>query len=127
MKKLLIITTILLSATLFTGCSAVMALSGDKDPNLSLIKEGQSRSIIESEPLKSVSTEKLPNGNFVSTYNYTVGKEPSAGRAIVYLLLDGLTFFLAELVTMPVEMSKKGDMKFIKIEYTPEGKVVNIF
>lgn len=117
---------IVLASLGLQGCSAVMALNGDKEPNLSLITKGQSRSIIESQPLKPVSTEKLANGNIVATYHYTVGNEPSAGRAAVYVLLDCVTCFISELVTMPIEMTKKGELKMIKVEYTPSGEVVKV-
>lgn len=108
------------------GCSAVMALNGEKEPNFEIIRVGQSKSIVEAQPLKPVSTETLKNGNIVSTYQYTMGKEPSAGRAAVYVLLDCVTFFISELVTMPMEMGKAGDVKLIKIEYTPTGQIVKI-
>ncbi|MGL5797197.1 MAG: hypothetical protein ACRCYT_03230 [Cetobacterium sp.] len=126
MKKTLFITTILFSL-LLQGCSAVMALNGEKEPNLEIIKKGQNKIIIESQPLKPVSTEVLSNGNIVSVYHYTMGAEASAGRAVVYVLLDCFTFFISELVTMPLEFAKKkGDLKMIRIEYTPKGEVVKI-
>ncbi|MGL5350211.1 MAG: hypothetical protein ACRDA0_06585 [Cetobacterium sp.] len=76
-----------------------------------LIKPGQNKAIVESQPLRPISTDVLPSGNMVSTYQYTMGSEPSAGRAAVYVLLDCMTFFISELVTMPIEMTKKGDLK----------------
>ncbi|MGL4875071.1 MAG: hypothetical protein ACRC30_10530 [Clostridium sp.] len=87
-----------------------------------LIKPGQNKAIVESQPLRPISTDV----HMVSTYQYTMGNEPSAGRAAVYVLLDCMTFFISELVTMPIEMTKKGDLKFIKIEYTPKGEIVKI-
>lgn len=123
MKKLLLC---LISGLLLQGCSASMALSGDKEPNLEVIKKGQNKVIVESQPLKPVSSELLSNGNTVSLYQYTMGNESSAGRAGVYVLLDLVTCFLSELVTMPIEMSKKGELRFIKIEYTKEGEIVKI-
>lgn len=126
MKKLIIGAILIVSALSLQGCSAVMALGGVKEPDFSVITKGQSKAIVESQPLKPISTEKLSNGNLVSTYQYTMGKEPSAGRAAVYVLLDCVTLFISELVTMPMEMGKDGDIKFLKIEYTPDGQVVKI-
>lgn len=126
MKKIISGTLLIVSILSMQGCSAVMALNGIKEPNFSIITQGQSKAIVESQPLKPISTEKLANGNLISTYQYTMGKEPSAGRAAVYVLLDCVTLFISELVTMPIEMGKDGDIKFLKIEYTPEGKVVKI-
>lgn len=125
MKKMILLSILGLSL-LMQGCSAMMALGGQKDPDFSVITRGQSKSIVESQPLKPVSTEKLSNGNLLSTYHYVVGKEPSAGRAAVYVLLDFATLFISELVTMPIEMTKGGETKFIKVEYTPTGEVVAV-
>lgn len=108
------------------GCSAMMALNGGKEPNLSVITKGQAKSIVESEPLKPIKVEQLSNGNFLSTYQYTVGKEPSVGRAVIYVLLDSMTLFISELVTMPIEAGRKGTTKLITIEYTPNGEVVRV-
>lgn len=126
MKKISIGILLLLSLGM-QGCSAVMALNGEKEPNFSVITKGQSKAIVESQPLKPISMERLENGNLVSTYQYTMGKEPSAGRAAVYVLLDCVTCFISELVTMPIEMGKNGEIKLIKIEYTPDGEVVRVF
>nr|WP_221893481.1 hypothetical protein [Cetobacterium sp. 2A] len=103
-----------------------MALNGEKEPKFELIKKGQNRAIIESQPLKPVTTDVLPNGNIVSTYQYTMGNEPSVGRAVVYVLLDCISCFISELITMPVELSKKGEIRFIRIEYTRDGEIVKI-
>lgn len=108
------------------GCSAMMALNGGKEPNLSVITKGQAKSIVESEPLKPIKVEQLSNGNFLSTYQYTVGKEPSVGRAVIYVLLDSMTLFISELVTMPIEAGRKGTTKLITVEYAPNGEVVRV-
>lgn len=126
MKKVVLGTILAFSILSMQGCSAVMALNGVKEPNFSVITKGQSKSIVESQPLKPISTEKLTNGNLLSTYQYTMGKEPNAGRAAVYVLLDCVTIFISELVTMPIEMGKDGEIKFLKIEYTPEGEVIKV-
>lgn len=127
MKKLTMGVLLIISALAMQGCSAVMALNGQKEPDFSVITRGQTKAIVEAQPLKPISTEKLSNGNFVSTYQYTMGKEPSIGRAAVYVLLDGLTLFLSEIITLPMEiMMRDGEIKTIKIEYTPDGKVVKV-
>lgn len=123
MKKILLIGCTL---AILQGCSAVMALNGEKEPDFQVIKKGQNKAIVESQPLKPISTEMLSNGNILSTYQYIIGNEPSAGRAGVYVLLDLLTCFISELVTMPIEMSKNGEIRIIKIEYTPQGEIIKI-
>lgn len=108
------------------GCSAVMAISGTKAPNLAVVSRGQSRGAVESQPLRPISTEVLNNGNTVALYQYTVGDEPSPGRAVIYILLDGMTFFLSEFITMPIELAHKGEVRIIKVEYSPAGEIVRV-
>ena len=102
---------------LLQGCSAMMALSGSQNPDFKVITRGAPKSAIESQPIKFVSSEPQKNGNTIVKYQYTSGKEPNAGRAIVYVLLDGLTLFISELFTMPAEMSRGGVVKTINVEY----------
>lgn len=125
MKKL-VFGLILASLGALQGCSAVMALSGEKEPNLSVITKGQSKAVVEAQPLKPFNVEKLSNGNTLATYQYTIGADPSAGRAAVYVLLDGVSLFISELITMPMEMKKKGETRLIKVEYSPNGEVVRV-
>lgn len=98
MKKLFC-TLVILGSLGLQGCSAIMALNGDKEPNFSVVTKGQSKAVVEAQPLKPFSLETLENGNIVATYHYTVGNEPSTGRAVVYVLLDCLTFFISEYVS----------------------------
>lgn len=69
------------AALLAGGCSVYMAAAGDEEPNLSNVHRGATRGEIEmalGQP-KSLSTQA--NGDTVATYEYTVGNEPSTGRA----------------------------------------------
>lgn len=125
MKKLILL-GVFASAFLFQGCSAMMALNGKKEPNFQVITKGVNKCIVESQPIKPISTEILPNKDIVSMYQYTVGNESSPGRACVYVLLDCVTCFVSELVTMPIEMSKTGEVRIIRIEYTPDGEIKKI-
>ena len=92
-----------------------------------VITRGAPKSAIESQPIKFVSSEPQKNGNTIVKYQYTSGKEPNAGRAIVYVLLDGLTLFISELFTMPAEMSRGGVVKTINVEYNAQGQAVRVF
>lgn len=83
MKKIYLLVC---SIIVLQGCYATMALTGDREPNLSVIQKGQNKAIVESQPLKSFNTEVLKNGNIVSMYQYTMGNSPSAGRAKEKLL-----------------------------------------
>ena len=112
---------------LLQGCSAMMALSGSQNPDFKVITKGNSKSVIESQPIKPIFTETQKNGNTVVKYQYTIGKEPSVGRAVVYVLLDSITLFISELFTMPAEMAHSGTQKTIMVEYNPHGDAVRVF
>jgi PBP1b-binding outer membrane lipoprotein LpoB len=128
MKKKSIILLSLLSVLTLNGCSAMMAMNGEKEPNLAVVNKGSSKAVVEGELNLPLHTEFLENGNIVSTYQYTIGNEPSVGKAIVYVLLDLGTCFLSEIVTMPIELGldSKGQVRQIKIEYTKDGEILKI-
>ena len=112
---------------LLQGCSAMMALSGDQNPDFKVITKGSSKVAIENQPIKAIFSETQKNGNTVVKYQYTIGKEPSVGRAVVYVLLDSMTLFISELFTMPAEMAHAGTQKTIMVEYNPQGEAVRVF
>ena len=112
---------------LLQGCSAMMALSGSQNPDFKVITKGNSKSVIESQPIKPIFTETQKNGNTVVKYQYTIGKEPSPVRALVYVLLDSITLFISELFTMPAEKAHAGTEKTIMVEYNPHGEAVRVF
>ena len=112
---------------LLQGCSAMMALSGDQNPDFKVITKGSSKVAIENQPIKAIFSETQKNGNTVVKYQYTIGKEPSVGRAVIYVLLDSMTLFISELFTMPAEMAHAGTQKTIMVEYNPHGDAVRVF
>ena len=112
---------------LLQGCSAMMALSGSQNPDFKVITKGTSKSVIESQPIKPIFTETQRNGNTIVKYQYTIGKEPSPVRALVYVLLDSMTLFISELFTMPAEKAHAGTEKTIMVEYNPHGEAVRVF
>ncbi|BEO99773.1 hypothetical protein [Fusobacterium polymorphum] len=112
---------------LLQGCSAMMALSGSQNPDFKLITKGNSKSVIESQSIKAIFTETQRNGNTIVKYQYTIGKEPSLVRALVYILLDSMTLFISELFTMPAEKAHARTEKTIMVEYNPQGEAVRVF
>ncbi|ALQ34824.1 hypothetical protein [Fusobacterium hwasookii] len=112
---------------LLQGCSAMMALSGSQNSDFKVITKGNSKSVIESQPIKAIFTETQRNGNTIVKYQYTIGKEPSLVRALVYILLDSMTLFISELFTMPAEKAHARTEKTIMVEYNPQGEAVRVF
>ena len=126
MKKILLC-VVFSMFLLLQGCSAMMALSGSQNPDFKVITKGNSKSVIESQPIKAIFTETQRNGNTIVKYQYTIGKEPSLVRALVYILLDSMTLFISELFTMPAEKAHAGTEKTIMVEYNPQGEAVRVF
>jgi len=61
------------------------------------------KSDIEAQLGPPVSVRSLPEGGQSCTYDYEIGNEPSAGRAVAHGAMDFLTLGIRELVGTPVE------------------------
>lgn len=107
------------------GCSVGMALSGKEDPNLSVVHTGASRGEIELQLGDPVTVSPEANGNTRCLYEFSQGKNPSAGRAIAHGAMDVLTLGIWEVIGTPVE-GFKGSKKRIQIVYSADNKVTDI-
>ena len=121
MKRFLLVLTVLA----LTGCSVGMAMSGKKEPNLGVVRVGQTRGVVELELGSPIKTVSLPDGNRLDVYEYEIGNEPSAGRAIGHGVMDVLTLGLWEVVGTPIE-GFQGDKNRLSIAYTKEDKVLSV-
>ncbi len=110
-----------------SGCSVGMALSGKKDPDLSVVRTGASRGEIELQLGKPTQTVTLDNNRRADVYAYEIGNEPSGGRAVAHGVMDVLTLGIWEVVGTPVELAQ-GDKHQLTIIYDQYDKVeaVNI-
>lgn len=110
-----------------TGCSVGMALSGEEDPDLSVLRVGASRGQVEME-LGTPAAEILgADGYTYATYAYTVGNEPSAGRAVAHGVMDVLTLGLWEVVGTPVEAAAgKENEHAVVVVYDRNGMLVAV-
>lgn len=110
---------------LLEGCSVGMALSGTKEPNLSVIKEGASRPEVELQLGSPVKVATLPNSDTSAVYEYEIGGESSPGRAVAHGAMDVLTLGIWEIIGTPVE-AINGDKYTITIVYDSNNRVKNI-
>lgn len=116
--------TIILAMCSF-GCSVGMSLSGKPDPNLGIVKSGASRGEVELQLGEPVATIQEDGGCTRCLYEYSQGKNPSAGRAIAHGAMDVLTLGLWEIAGTPIE-GFKGTKRRIQIVYGPDNKIINV-
>ena len=115
----------LLVAGVLSGCSVGMALSGEENPDLSVVKLGASRGEVELQLGSPISTESAADGHRIDTYEYEIGNEPSPGRAVAHGVADVLTLGLWEIIGTPIE-AVQGETYFTEITYDADDKVTNI-
>jgi len=108
-----------------SGCSVGMAMSGKKQPDLTVVKTDANRQDIELQLGPPVQTSSNDLGGVTAIYDYEVGNEPSAGRAIGHGLADVLTLGAWELVGTPVE-AVQGDKYRLTIVYDKDNKAKTI-
>lgn len=116
---------ILLISLSLSACSVGMALSGKKDPDLSVIKRGANRSEVELQLGSPLKVAEGANDESLATYEYEIGNEPSTGRAVAHGAMDVLTLGLWEVIGTPVE-AITGNKYQITITYDKEDKVVKV-
>ena len=113
-------------SALLPGCSVGMALSGQEDPDLSVLRAGETRGAIEMQ-FGSPVNEWIDDGKSHCLYSYTLGNEPSAGRALAHGAMDVLTLGLWEVVGTPIEAgAAKENAHSIMVVYDAEERVVSI-
>ena len=123
-RALKTIATLAISALILEGCSVGMAMSGKKQPELGAVRVGASRGEIELQLGSPVEIREV-NGKRVDIYEYEIGNEPSAGRAIGHGVMDVLTFGIWEVVGSPIE-GFQGDKKRLMITYNDDDTVASV-
>ena len=103
MKTSLAVLAALVVMCQLCGCSVMMAMSGEQEPDLGAVRVGASRGEVEMQPGKADFTVTTEDGGRLDKYKYQLGNEPSAGRAIGHGAMDVLTLGLWEIIGTPVE------------------------
>jgi hypothetical protein len=112
-------------AWLLSACSVGMALSGSENPDLGAIKVGASRGEVEMHLGSPKNSTTLADGRRTDVYEYEIGNEPSAARAIGHGAMDVMTLGLWEVIGTPIE-GVQGERYHAMITYGPDDKVVDI-
>lgn len=109
-----------------SGCSIMMALSGNQEPNFDVIAVDAPRDRVEKELGQPVSTNSLSDGKQEATYKYEMGNSPNAGRAVMWgyawLTIIGI---VGEPIYDVIELNMGHDEE-TRIVYGPDGTVLEI-
>jgi len=128
MRALKIATTVsgLYAILVLSGCSIIMAASGEKQPNFDYITVGAPRNQVEAEFGHPVSTNSLTEGKEEASYKYEMGNSPNTGRAWMYgyawLTIIGI---LGEPIYSLIELNMGHDEE-TRIVYGPDNRVLEI-
>jgi hypothetical protein len=98
-----------------------MAMSGKESPSMAVCRVGADRADIQAQLGAPTGERLLDSGDSVCTYEYQVGNEPSAGRAVAHGAMDLVTFGLWEVVGTPIE-ALQGETFEMTVTYAPDGK-----
>lgn len=117
--------SLVIGAVLVSGCSVGMAMSGKKTPDLSVVKTEANRQDVELQlgPPAQTSTNDL--GGVTAIYDYEVGNDPSAARAIGHGVADVLTLGAWEILGTPIE-GVQGDKYRLTVIYGPDNRVKTV-
>jgi len=88
-----------------TSCSVGMALSGKENQNSSILFPGVPRTAVISRLGPPETSTLDEDGNYIESYLFVKGNEPSAGRAIGHGVMDVLTLGLWEIIGTPIELA----------------------
>jgi hypothetical protein len=107
------------------GCSVGMAMSGSDNPDLGAVRVGATRGEVQMQLGSPVRTTTLPDGTRTDLYEYEIGNEPSAARAMGHGVMDVLTLGAWEIIGTPVE-GFQGEKYQATITYGQDDKVIQI-
>jgi hypothetical protein len=108
-----------------SGCSVGMAMHGKTTPDLGVVKQNVSRGEVEMQLGTPVKVTTLDDGHVLNLYEYEVGNDPSAGRAVGHAAMDVLTLGIWEIIGTPIE-GFQGDKRQVQVEYDSSDRVVAV-
>ncbi|MCF8721071.1 hypothetical protein [Nitrospina gracilis] len=107
-----------------SGCSVIMALSGDPEPNFGVIQPGATRAMVEKELGTPFHTNQQSDQR-TDWYRYELGNAPNGDRALANFALDVYSILLWELIATPRELMM-GDDHEMSVVYGPEDRVIAV-
>jgi hypothetical protein len=108
-----------------SGCSVVMALNGNPEPNFGAFEIGSSRQQVELQLGKPHASHSREDGKKEDVYRYEIGNSPNGHRALMNLYIDFYTIGIWELPGTIIEATM-GHYEESKIIYGPDDRVLEI-
>lgn len=118
-----LLTLVLVSSLTTSGCSAIMAASGNETPDLSVLHQGTPRKQIETVLGKPLSRIRNGTGD-VFTYQYFDADPANSRRAAFNAGLALVTLGFSEIVTAPAEMVQ-GDRHVITARFGENDRLLS--
>jgi len=123
MKKLLVLSLIALN---LTGCSIIMSGSKKTDrPQISNIKEGISKNMVENELGQPAQWIINPDGTYTGHYKYKFDSD-AKGRMAMHAILDLFTLGLWEIPGTIWELFENGETYNFTVIYDENMNVIKM-
>ncbi|MBI3291680.1 MAG: hypothetical protein HYZ73_02565 [Elusimicrobia bacterium] len=110
-----------------TGCSVFMAAKQPPQKDMSVLRQGTSRSILLAELGQPAATE-MKDGKKVDVFSFTQGysKPAKAARAVFHGAADVFTLGLWEVVGTPTEAIFDGTKMALEVTYDENDRVESV-
>lgn len=116
--------TVLLITGMLSGCSVIMAASGDPEPNFGVIQPGATRAMVEKELGAPYHVDEQGSQR-TAWYEYELGNAPNGDRALANFALDVYSLLLWEIIATPRELMMGDDYK-MSVVYGPGDRVLSV-
>jgi len=112
-------------SVLLPSCSVLMAMSGEREPDIGAIQIGSHRAEVEMQLGAPLVSNPREDGTRYDVYEYQIGNERSPGRAAFHGAMDVLTWGIWEFVGTPVE-GFAGETRRIGVVYAEDDRVKSL-
>ncbi|OLC42499.1 MAG: hypothetical protein AUH74_04120, partial [Nitrospirae bacterium 13_1_40CM_4_62_6] len=107
-----------------TGCSVLMALSGNPPRDYAVLKEGSPRELVI-EKFGAPTSSNTESGRITDRYEIEEGNTTNPARAGLNFYVDLATFGIWELIATPIELFQGSPASYV-VMYGSAGRLVSV-
>lgn len=107
-----------------TGCSVLMALSGNPPRDYAVLKAGSPRELVI-EKFGAPTSSNTESGRITDRYDIEEGNTKNPARATMNFYLDFATFGIWELIATPIEFFQGSPANYVVL-YGSDGRLVSV-